>query len=45
MLHALDAGSVCAVDFIPHAIEELRKIAPQIQGRVANADEIKMELF
>jgi 2-polyprenyl-3-methyl-5-hydroxy-6-metoxy-1,4-benzoquinol methylase len=45
MLQALDAGSVCAVDFIPHAIEELRNIAPQIQGRVANADEITMDLF
>ena len=45
MLHALDAGCVCAVDFIPHAIEDLERRTPQIQGKVANADEITMDLF
>jgi 2-polyprenyl-3-methyl-5-hydroxy-6-metoxy-1,4-benzoquinol methylase len=45
ILSVLGAGRVCAVDFIPHAIDALRSSAPQIEGKLANAEEITRDLF
>lgn len=44
-LHALGAAHVCAVDFIPKAIEELRTSTPQVDSKLAKADEITPNMF
>ena len=44
-LCALGAGYVCAVDFIPQAVEQIRQNNPQIEAKLANADELTIDLF
>jgi 2-polyprenyl-3-methyl-5-hydroxy-6-metoxy-1,4-benzoquinol methylase len=45
MLHALGADRVCAVDFIPQAIDELKKSASQVESKLAKAEDITMSTF